>query len=116
MNFDPCSLGYLYAYLNRPDVQEALHANVTKLTYDWELCNDAIQETWKDSPSTVIPLLRELMTSGHRVWIYRYKYCHLNFFVIGNTLFYKTYVMKFIIFLTLFSLFTIIYNKRTQIL
>uniref|UniRef100_A0A2N9HT13 Carboxypeptidase n=1 Tax=Fagus sylvatica TaxID=28930 RepID=A0A2N9HT13_FAGSY len=70
LNFDPCSLGYLHAYLNRPDVQEALHANVTKLTYDWELCNDAIFQTWKDSPSTVIPLLRELMTSGHRVWIY----------------------------------------------
>ncbi|OMO69707.1 Peptidase S10, serine carboxypeptidase, partial [Corchorus capsularis] len=26
-NFDPCSDNYVYAYLNRADVQEALHAN-----------------------------------------------------------------------------------------
>ncbi|RVX00406.1 Serine carboxypeptidase-like 40 [Vitis vinifera] len=35
--FDPCSDYYVYAYLNRADVQKALHANVTKLKYDWEL-------------------------------------------------------------------------------
>lgn len=37
-SFDPCSDYYVHAYLNRPDVQEALHANVTKLTHDWESC------------------------------------------------------------------------------
>ncbi len=67
---DPCSFDYVYAYLNRPDVQEALHANVTKLTHDWDICSSFIKK-WKDSPSTVIPLLRELMANGLRVWIYR---------------------------------------------
>ncbi|XP_062173809.1 serine carboxypeptidase-like 40 [Alnus glutinosa] len=66
---DPCSFDYVYAYLNRPDVQEALHANVTKLTHDWDICSSFIKK-WKDSPSTVIPLLRELMANGLRVWIY----------------------------------------------
>ncbi|CAA2970134.1 serine carboxypeptidase-like 40, partial [Olea europaea subsp. europaea] len=37
-NFDPCSDDYVYMYLNRPDVQEALHANVTKLHYNWQSC------------------------------------------------------------------------------
>merc|ERR1712226_1817293 len=38
LDIDPCSDYYVYAYLNRPDVQEAMHANVTKLTHDWEPC------------------------------------------------------------------------------
>ena len=60
----------MYVYLNRPDVQEALHANVTKLTHDWEQCSDVIAD-WKDSTSTIIPLLREFMANGLRVWIFR---------------------------------------------
>jgi serine carboxypeptidase-like clade 2 len=60
----------MYVYLNRPDVQEALHANVTKLTHDWEQCSDVIID-WKDSTSTIIPLLREFMANGLRVWIFR---------------------------------------------
>ncbi|CAI9769737.1 unnamed protein product [Fraxinus pennsylvanica] len=69
MNFDPCSDDYVHIYLNRPDVQEALHANVTKIHYNWQSCSDVIQK-WEDSPSTVIPLLKELMANGLRVWIF----------------------------------------------
>ena len=68
--FDPCSDYYVYAYLNRADVQKALHANVTKLKYDWEPCSDVIQN-WTDSPSTIIPLLHEFMENGLRVWVFR---------------------------------------------
>jgi serine carboxypeptidase-like clade 2 len=68
--FDPCSDYYVYAYLNRPDVQEALHANVTRLTHDWEPCS-AIIQTWQDSPLTIIPLLQEFMANGLSVWIFR---------------------------------------------
>ncbi|XP_028112472.1 serine carboxypeptidase-like 40 isoform X1 [Camellia sinensis] len=70
LNFDPCSDHYVYAYLNRADVQEALHANVTKLSYDWEPCSLVIRR-WEDSPSTIIPLLQELMANGLRVWVFR---------------------------------------------
>jgi serine carboxypeptidase-like clade 2 len=70
LNFDPCSDYYVYAYLNRPDVQEAMHANVTKLTHDWEPCSDVLT-TWLDSPSTIIPLLHEFMANGLRVWVFR---------------------------------------------
>ncbi|XP_043693843.1 serine carboxypeptidase-like 40 [Telopea speciosissima] len=69
MNFDPCSDNYVYAYLNHPDVQKALHANVTKLSFDWEPCSNVIT-AWSDSPSTILPLLKEAMANGIRVWVY----------------------------------------------
>ncbi|KAJ4843425.1 Serine carboxypeptidase-like 40 [Turnera subulata] len=68
-DFDPCSDNYVYAYLNRPEVQEAMHANVTKLTQDWEPCSGIIGR-WLDSPTTIIPLLQEFMASGLRVWVF----------------------------------------------
>lgn len=70
MNYDPCTDYYTYAYLNRADVQKAMHANVTKLSYDWEPCSD-VMAGWSDSASTVVPLLREFMASGLRVWVFR---------------------------------------------
>ncbi|XP_019152694.1 PREDICTED: serine carboxypeptidase-like 40 [Ipomoea nil] len=66
---DPCSDYYVYAYLNRPDVQKALHANVTKMHYDWEPCSDVLRD-WVDSAFTVIPLIDDLMSNGIRVWIF----------------------------------------------
>ncbi|TKY67959.1 Serine carboxypeptidase 40 [Spatholobus suberectus] len=66
---DPCSEFYVYAYLNRKDVQEALHANVTNLKYDWEPCSDVITK-WVDSSSTVLPLLHEFLDNSLRVWIF----------------------------------------------
>ncbi|KAI3742899.1 hypothetical protein L1987_60597 [Smallanthus sonchifolius] len=68
-NIDPCSDYYTRAYMNRQDVQEALHANVTKLGHDWEPCS-RILVGWHDSPATVIPLLKEFIKYKLRVWIY----------------------------------------------
>jgi len=67
---DPCSEYYVHAYMNRKDVQEALHANVTNLNYDWESCSDVITK-WVDSASTVLPILHELLNNSIRVWIFR---------------------------------------------
>ncbi|KAK4476629.1 hypothetical protein RD792_015789, partial [Penstemon davidsonii] len=69
LNLDPCGDNYVYAYLNRPEVQHALHANVTNLPYDWQPCSDVIKK-WQDSPSTVLPLLKEFMSNGLRVWVF----------------------------------------------
>ncbi|KAL6326873.1 hypothetical protein AAG906_012149 [Vitis piasezkii] len=69
LQFDPCSYDYVHAYLNRPDVQEALHANVTKLKYDWEICNNVVYN-WTDSAWSIITLLHEFMENGLRVWVY----------------------------------------------
>jgi serine carboxypeptidase-like clade II len=36
--YDPCTAEYAETYFNRPDVQAALHANVTKIGYNWTHC------------------------------------------------------------------------------
>ncbi|CDP16356.1 unnamed protein product [Coffea canephora] len=69
MEIDPCSEYYVQSYFNLPEVQEAMHANFTKLHYNWESCSDVIQH-WGDSSSTVLPLIKDLMENGIRVWTF----------------------------------------------
>ncbi|XP_071933374.1 serine carboxypeptidase-like 40 isoform X1 [Coffea arabica] len=69
MEFDPCTVYYVYSYLNLPEVQEAIHANVTKLYYDWQPCSEVLKH-WEDRSSTVLPFIQELMENGVRVWIF----------------------------------------------
>jgi serine carboxypeptidase-like clade 2 len=54
--------------MNRRDVQEALHANVTKIPGRWDECSLGGYSDFKGSISSVI---KELMANGLQVWIYR---------------------------------------------
>lgn len=36
--YDPCTENYAEKYYNRPDVQKALHANITGIPYKWTAC------------------------------------------------------------------------------
>ncbi|XP_004502015.1 serine carboxypeptidase 1-like [Cicer arietinum] len=63
--FDPCSDNYGIAYLNRPEVQKALHAKPT----NWTHCSDVILK-WNDSPVTILPTIKYLIDSGIKLWIY----------------------------------------------
>ncbi|KAE8816527.1 Serine carboxypeptidase II-3 [Hordeum vulgare] len=67
---DPCTNHYVSSYLNRPEVQRALHANTTGLNYPWMDCSQHIFDNWKDSPETVLPSIKKLISSGTRVWLY----------------------------------------------
>ncbi|PKI62993.1 hypothetical protein CRG98_016632 [Punica granatum] len=71
--YDPCRDHYVHAYMNLPEVQKALHANVTKLKYEWQSGSNMIHDTWRDSPSTIIPsstsLWRTAFESGLSVVI-----------------------------------------------
>ncbi|KAK4491372.1 hypothetical protein RD792_002111 [Penstemon davidsonii] len=69
--FDPCSRNYVHEYLNTPQVQKALHANVTGIPGPWNVCSNYTYDNWHDSPFTVLPTIRKLMASGISVWIYR---------------------------------------------
>eukprot|EP01018_Ginkgo_biloba_P005364 Gb_14808 [translate_table: standard] len=41
-SYDPCTENYGKKYYDRPDVQEALHANTTKILYGWTGCSVAL--------------------------------------------------------------------------
>jgi serine carboxypeptidase-like clade 2 len=67
--YDPCIDYNVYAYLNRPDVQKAIHANVTNITYtNWSPCSNVL--SWADSVSTVLPIYRQLIASGLRILVF----------------------------------------------
>lgn len=67
--YDPCASDYTEVYLNRPDVQKALHANVTKIPYRWTHCSDNIT-FWSDAPASILPIIKKLIDGGLRVWIF----------------------------------------------
>ncbi|PAN07218.1 hypothetical protein PAHAL_1G319300 [Panicum hallii] len=67
--YDPCTAEYAEAYFNRPDVQAALHANVTKIGYNWTHCSDVIS-TWNDAAFSTLPIIRKLIAGGLRVWVF----------------------------------------------
>ncbi|KAK6921464.1 Peptidase S10, serine carboxypeptidase [Dillenia turbinata] len=81
--YDPCQSYYSEAYFNRPDVQEALHANVTKIPYVWTHCSlcwlvfegldvvhSDIIETWGDAPFSMLPTIQKLINGGLRIWVF----------------------------------------------
>nr|XP_043625998.1 uncharacterized protein LOC122597474 [Erigeron canadensis] len=68
--FDPCSLDHIESYLNIPQVQRALHANLTGLPGYWQDCNDNLFEHWHDQPFSMLPSIQRLMGSGIRFWLY----------------------------------------------
>ncbi|KAJ8762401.1 hypothetical protein K2173_007561 [Erythroxylum novogranatense] len=63
-DFDPCSVNYVHSYLNLAEVQTAIHAKSTK----WEVCGGL--KNWTDAPNIMLPVLKYLMQSGIRLWIY----------------------------------------------
>lgn len=67
-DFDPCSDYYVYAYLNTPAVQKALHANVTNLSHDWEPCSDVVN--YIERPHSMFPVIKDLIASGLNFWLY----------------------------------------------
>nr|KYP68419.1 Serine carboxypeptidase-like 35 [Cajanus cajan] len=67
--YDPCTEDYIRKYFNNKDVQKALHANITNLSYAYSLCS-AVIEKWNDSPNTILPVIKKLLRAGLRIWIY----------------------------------------------
>ncbi|KAF9596331.1 hypothetical protein IFM89_008857 [Coptis chinensis] len=66
---DPCEKEYVRAYLNLPEVQNALHANTTKLPYSWGLCSSVLG-SWRDRPSTVLPIYKRLIAVQVKILVY----------------------------------------------
>ncbi|CAE5966533.1 unnamed protein product [Arabidopsis arenosa] len=68
--YDPCTERYSNVYFNRVDVQKALHANVTRLPYPWKACSDIVGSYWEDSPLSMLPTYKELITAGLKIWVF----------------------------------------------
>lgn len=68
--YDPCTERYAEIYYNRPDVQKALHANITKIPYKWTACSEVLNRNWNDTDASVLPIYREMIAGGLRVWVF----------------------------------------------
>ncbi|CAN0912230.1 Serine carboxypeptidase 24 [Linum grandiflorum] len=69
--YDPCTESYAEKYYNRPDVQRAMHANVTgTIPYKWTACSDMLIKYWKDSDPSMLPTYKELIAAGFRIWVF----------------------------------------------
>ncbi|WVZ51475.1 hypothetical protein U9M48_002620 [Paspalum notatum var. saurae] len=70
-SYDPCTENHSTVYYNRPEVQRALHANVSgAVNYTWATCSDTINENWGDSPRSMLPIYKELIAAGLRIWVF----------------------------------------------
>ncbi|WVZ15237.1 hypothetical protein V8G54_012803 [Vigna mungo] len=68
--YDPCTSTYSEVYFNLPEVQKALHANLTGIPYSWTGCNDIVGNNWGDSPLSMLPIYQEILDAGLRIWVY----------------------------------------------
>ncbi|KAJ4782398.1 Carboxypeptidase [Rhynchospora pubera] len=68
--YDPCTETYSTEYYNQPAVQKALHANVTSIPYSWQTCSDIVGVYWGDSPRSMLPIYREIIAAGLKIWVF----------------------------------------------
>ncbi|KAL2961049.1 hypothetical protein AAZX31_17G071100 [Glycine max] len=68
--YDPCTENYAEKYYNLPEVQKAMHANVTNIPYKWTACSDVLLKNWKDSAISVLPIYKELIAAGLKIWVF----------------------------------------------
>ncbi|KAK8480117.1 hypothetical protein V6N13_030023 [Hibiscus sabdariffa] len=67
---DECVVAYTRRYMNNRWVQKALHANITRLPYPWTTCSSTIRRNWTDSPKSMLPIIKQLIEAGIRIWIF----------------------------------------------
>lgn len=68
--YDPCTENYAENYYNRPDVQNAMHANITRIPYKWTACSDTLIKNWNDSEDSMLPTYKELISAGLKIWVF----------------------------------------------
>ncbi|XP_052183780.1 serine carboxypeptidase-like 31 [Diospyros lotus] len=68
--YDPCLDEYATTYYNRPDVQKALHVSDGCHLKNWSICNMKIFNDWTDSKESILPIYKNLIAAGLRIWLY----------------------------------------------
>ncbi|XWS30290.1 hypothetical protein CRYUN_Cryun24cG0104100 [Craigia yunnanensis] len=67
---DPCLDGRIFTYLNKPEVQKALHANTTHLPFHWDFCEGPLFYQEENLDMNLIPLVSDLIKEGIHVLLY----------------------------------------------
>ncbi|XP_031504546.1 serine carboxypeptidase-like 42 [Nymphaea colorata] len=67
---DVCMTYERHFYFNLPEVQDALHANRTKLPYTWSMCSGFLNYTESDVSIDILPVLETIIRHGIPVWIF----------------------------------------------
>ncbi|ONK57646.1 uncharacterized protein A4U43_C09F2630 [Asparagus officinalis] len=57
-------------YFNLPKVQQALHANRTKLPYRWSMCSSFLNYSGTDGNINILPLLKRIVNHRIPVWVF----------------------------------------------
>ncbi|CAM8980263.1 unnamed protein product [Rhodiola kirilowii] len=57
-------------YFNLPEVQMALHANRTKLSYPWSMCSGVLNYSDTDGNINILPLLKRIVNNKIPVWVF----------------------------------------------
>jgi serine carboxypeptidase-like clade 2 len=70
LGYDPCTENYAEKYYNQPEVQKAMHANVTGIPYKWTACSDVLIKYWNDSETSLLPTYKKLIAAGLRIWVF----------------------------------------------
>ncbi|KAJ6685273.1 SERINE PROTEASE FAMILY S10 SERINE CARBOXYPEPTIDASE [Salix purpurea] len=58
-------------YFNLPEVQKALHANRTKLSYPWSMCSEELNYSDTDGNIDILPILKKIIQNHIPVWVFR---------------------------------------------
>ncbi|GJN08809.1 hypothetical protein PR202_ga26766 [Eleusine coracana subsp. coracana] len=68
---DPCADVFVKAYLNDPKVKAAIHATA-EMKKPWSRCSIGRYDLFHfgDSPKTMLPYLKDIISRGVRVWIF----------------------------------------------
>ncbi|XP_022741888.1 serine carboxypeptidase-like 46 [Durio zibethinus] len=67
---DPCLDRRIFTYLNKPEVQKALHANTTHLPFHWDFCLGPLVYQEANLDMNIIPVVSDLINEGIPVLLY----------------------------------------------
>ncbi|XP_065616303.1 serine carboxypeptidase-like 46 isoform X2 [Quercus suber] len=67
---DPCLVGRVLTYLNKPQVQKAMHANTTHLPFSWNFCLGPLEYQEDNLDMNLIPLISDLIRAGIPIMLY----------------------------------------------
>ncbi|CAE5980325.1 unnamed protein product [Arabidopsis arenosa] len=70
MGVDVCMTYERSFYFNLPAVQNALHANRTRLPYEWTMCSNRLNYSGIDGYIDMLPILKRIIQNQIPVWIF----------------------------------------------